>query len=86
MDGLDGVISGMFGLIGNAINFGFNDALTSKQNTFNREMWDLQNKYNSPFYQMQRYEQAGLNPSLMYGQISSGNAPHADLQILVSAR
>lgn len=39
-----------------------------------RANWDLQNAYNSPEAQMQRYRDAGLNPALMYGQGNSGNA------------
>lgn len=41
------------------------------------EMWNLQNEYNSPEKQMQRFKQAGLNPALMYGQGSAGNATEA---------
>ena len=40
----------------------------------NLEMWNLQNQYNSPAAQMQRYKAAGLNPNLIYGQGNSGNA------------
>lgn len=38
------------------------------------EMWSQQNLYNSPEAQMQRFVEAGLNPHLIYGQGSSGNA------------
>lgn len=31
------------------------------------EMWNKQNKYNAPASQMQRYQDAGLNPHLIYG-------------------
>lgn len=43
------------------------------------EMWNRQNEYNSPEAQIERFKDAGLNPNLMYGQGSSGNAtslPH----------
>lgn len=40
-------------------------------------MWNMQNKYNSPAAQMQRFKDAGLNTNLMYGQGSSGNASSA---------
>lgn len=40
----------------------------------NLEMWNLQNLYNSPASQMQRFKQAGLNPNLIYGQGNAGNA------------
>lgn len=32
------------------------------------QMWNMTNKYNSPAAQMARYEEAGLNPYLIYGQ------------------
>ena len=46
------------------------------QYSFNKnvEMWKMQNKYNSPKEQMARYNQAGLNPNLMYGKGTPGNA------------
>jgi hypothetical protein len=37
-------------------------------------MWNLANEYNSPANQMSRFKDAGLNPNLMYGQGSPGNA------------
>lgn len=30
--------------------------------------WNMQNQYNSPAAQMQRFKEAGLNPNLIYGQ------------------
>lgn len=46
--------------------------------TFNQdiEMWNMQNAYNSPQAQMERYKAAGLNPNLIYGTgtASAGNA------------
>lgn len=38
------------------------------------EQWERMNAYNSPQAQMQRFIAAGLNPHLIYGQGSSGNA------------
>jgi len=38
------------------------------------EMWHLQNQYNNPKSQMQRFSEAGLNPNLIYGQGNPGNA------------
>lgn len=43
----------------------------------NKEMWRIQNEYNSPQNQMNRFQQAGLNPNLIYGQGSAGNASNA---------
>lgn len=38
------------------------------------EQWNRQNEYNSPQAQMQRYNDAGLNPNLIYSQGSPGLA------------
>ena len=42
---------------------------------FERQMIQEQNAYNAPSAQMQRYQDAGLNPNLIYGQgsASAGN-------------
>lgn len=51
-------------------------------NQFNLAMWHMQNEYNSPAAQVKRLKDAGINPALMYGQMSdAGNAqntPTAD--------
>lgn len=39
-----------------------------------KEMWNLQNDYNSPAEQMRRYQDAGLSPYLIYGQGTPGNS------------
>lgn len=44
----------------------------------NLQMWNLKNQYDSPAAQMARYEAAGLNKNLIYGQSNvSGSAPTA---------
>jgi hypothetical protein len=40
----------------------------------NKKMFDYQNAYNTPKNQMKRLKDAGLNPALMYGQGTTGNA------------
>lgn len=40
----------------------------------NVEMWKMQNEYNNPKNQMTRFKEAGLNPNLMYGKGTPGNA------------
>lgn len=42
----------------------------------NIEFWQMQNEYNSPTAQMQRLQEAGLNPNLVYGTgvNAAGNA------------
>lgn len=52
----------------------YNENRVDIENAYNRETWDLENKYNSPQQQMVRYQQAGLNPHLIYGQGTPGNA------------
>lgn len=37
-------------------------------------MWNLENEYNSPRSQMERYQAAGLNPNLIYSQGTPGNS------------
>lgn len=43
----------------------------------NVKMWQLENEYNTPENQMARYKEAGLNPNLMFGSVSPGNASNA---------
>lgn len=54
------------------------------QNSLLRQNWDIENEYNSPAAQMERYKSAGLNPNLIYGQqntagseIGTADAPDA---------
>lgn len=42
------------------------------------DFWRQQNEYNTPEAQMARFQKAGLNPNLIYGQGSSGNAGQID--------
>lgn len=46
-------------------------ALAQYQADQNLNLWHLNNAYNSPAEQMERYKQAGLNPNLIYGNGSS---------------
>lgn len=48
--------------------------MQDRANMYNTAMFDRANEYNSPANQMLRYQQAGLNPNLIYGQGNSGNA------------
>lgn len=52
----------------------WNEQQAEKANKWNLEQWERENLYNSPQQQMQRLEQAGLNPNLMYGQGNTGSA------------
>lgn len=73
-------ISGAMGLIGQGLQYKYNKQLQDQQNQFNLDMWNLQNEYNSPQAQMKRYEEAGLNPALIYSQGNPGNASSAPVQ------
>lgn len=94
MPGLNALISGGAGLLGGALNAWSQANQNKKSEQFSREMfalqnqtnlqnWRMQNEYNSPQAQMKRFQEAGLNPNLMYGQGNSGPAPSvptADVQ------
>lgn len=43
-------------------------AAMRKQNQMMIDNWNMQNAYNTPLAQMQRFKEAGLNPNLIYGQ------------------
>lgn len=51
----------------------YNQQLYEKQRADALADWNMQNAYNSPAQQMQRFKEAGLNPNLIYGQMT--NAP-----------
>lgn len=51
--------------------------LANYNNELSLKNWRLQNEYDSPVAQMERFKEAGLNPNLIYGQMSSGQAPSA---------
>jgi hypothetical protein len=72
-------------LLGQGINAYSQGRQNRKSRQFSREMYDLQkedslafwhmqNDYNSPANQMKRFQEAGLNPNLIYGRGSSGLA------------
>ena len=44
-----------------------------RENQANLDFWNMQNAYNSPAAQMQRYQAAGLNPNLIYGQSNTAD-------------
>lgn len=55
-----------------------NRELAEQANKWNIEQWERENAYNSPAAQMERYQAAGLNPNLIYGQSNTAsNIPAA---------
>lgn len=80
------LVSAGAGMLGNGISMiqnrralKYSKKLAKYQFDLNKQMWDLQNEYNSPSSQMARYQEAGLNPNLVYGAggMMSGNAQNA---------
>lgn len=55
----------------------YNMELAAYQNQANTEYLNQQNQYNSPASQMRRFEEAGLNKNLIFGQGTPGNQPSA---------
>lgn len=49
-----------------------NAALMKQQQDYALRVWNMENEYNSPVNQMKRFEEAGLNPALMYSRGDSG--------------
>lgn len=52
----------------------FSREMYERQYNDNIAFWRMQNEYNSPQAQMQRFQEAGLNPNLVYSQGNPGNA------------
>lgn len=55
----------------------YNYMMKQQEQAYNLELWNLQNEYNSPAAQMARYQDAGLNPNLIYSQQNSASSPSA---------
>lgn len=90
--GIASAASGVAGMIGGAIQGRKNRKLARQLQrqqlewqreenklAFDRsvEMWNMQNAYNSPSAQMERLQEAGLNPNLAYGSLGDANATNA---------
>lgn len=53
----------------------YNYLMKQQEQAYNLQLWNLQNEYNSPAAQMKRYQDAGLNPNLIYGQQNLASSP-----------
>lgn len=73
-DSLAGTINSVGTLIQNNKNRKFTREMYDRQKNDNIEFWNMQNSYNTPAAQMERFKAAGLNPNLMYGQGNNGNS------------
>lgn len=68
----------------NASSQDFSREMYERTRKDNLEFWQMTNSYNSPQAQMMRFQQAGLNPNLVYGQgagsSNAGSIPTPDVQ------
>lgn len=69
------------GIVSNALSYLSNERtnknnlkIARETNQANYDLWKANNEYNTPQAQMARYQAAGLNPNMIYGQVSSGNS------------
>ena len=53
----------------------YNYLQKQQEQAYNLELWNLTNQYNSPEAQMKRFQDAGLNPALIYSQQNTASAP-----------
>lgn len=70
----DNVGNAMLQNIGNMQSQRWSERMYQRQFDDNIRFWQMQNEYNSPEMQMQRFRAAKLNPNLIYGQGDNGNA------------
>lgn len=64
----------VYGFAQNAIQNRYQRKQAAQQNQYAIDMWNRNNEYNSPINQMNRFNAAGLNPNLIYGQGNAGNS------------
>lgn len=94
------IIGGVSSLFNNERNIAFQDRTNEDNIRMQKEinernwqeqwkMWNATNEYNDPAAQMARFENAGLNPNLIYGQqqttsamnVATGDAPKAQAPV-----
>lgn len=73
--GINPFVAGGIGVGTSLINSMFQGIANRRQNKRMVDFWNMNNAYNHPSAQMARLREAGLNPALMYGQGTTGNAP-----------
>lgn len=84
------LISGSFGLFSGLFSNKSNRKAIESNNNLqmdlakyqydrNVDFWKMNNEYNTPASQMERYKAAGLNPNLIYSQGSSGNSGYSQM-------
>lgn len=69
--GASGINAGL-GLLSSSLQHDRNKELMELENKYNLMQWHRENEYNLPVNQVQRLKAAGLNPALMYGNGADG--------------
>lgn len=69
----DALIAGALALGGEGLNAAFTGGRNKRAYERSVAMWKMQNVYNSPEQQMERFKRAGLNPNLIYGNGASAS-------------
>jgi hypothetical protein len=76
--GLAGAVANVGGTLAtgqmNEAQMKYNDLQYQRQRKDALADWTMQNQYNSPAAQMARYKDAGLNPNLIYGNMTTSPA------------
>lgn len=72
-----GVMNPLFGHLTNVRNRKFSREMYGRQREDALADWAMVNEYNSPRAQMQRFQEAGLNPNLIYGQMTEAGGVRA---------
>jgi len=76
---MEPLIAGAASLGSTLVNAFSSGNMNKKNRKWQEKMWHMNNEYNKPIMQMQRFKEAGLNPHLIYGQGNSGNSSMASL-------
>lgn len=77
MSGWGAAAAAIAPIVGNVAQQGMANANSRRANYRNVQNWHMANEYNSPKAQMQRLQEAGLNPNLIYGNGISGASGNA---------
>lgn len=76
---LASAIAGGLSALGNIYSSHMQKSI-NRDNIYNQwQMWNASNEYNSPINTINRYKEAGLNPALMYGNVSPGYASNMNM-------
>lgn len=66
------IISGAVSLASTAANTIHSKKATEREHQKQLDQWNRQNEYNSPLEQRKRFQEAGMNPSAVVGEVASG--------------